>query len=1069
MIEFVFGRESSSKTEYVIEGMKKALREGHRCILLIPEQQALFWDTVVAKRFDPTDAFNIEAVSFKRLANSVFRTYGGVAKNYVTEAQKTLFMWCAVKSVSEKLLAFGSAQREDRYVPLMLRAANEMKLYGISAEQLMEASEKTRGEKGSLSPRLHDLSLIYAAYDALIHTAHDDPEEIPDALCATLEEHDFFADTCVFVDSFYTLTPKEMKVMDHVIAGAQSVLITFAMEAGDQKKPHMEYVSDYMKKMVRLCQRRGKDIKKTSIPDGRGAEFAYLSAHLWDYGAPPLENGGENVSIVSCADRYDEASLVAARIKDLCSKGAHFGDIACVSANFEALRGITDIELERQGIPVYVSGKTPVTGQPALRLILKAAAVCAGGWKKEDIIACARTGLCGLTADEADALEMYTDKWRIRSKARYCCDGWDMNADGYCAEESRWGKTILALANSAREKLVPPLEAFSEAFPGTVRDACAAAYKLLCDLSVYDSLLRETAALEAAGKLADAQKKSRVWGAVMQVLDTMAESIPDTPVDARRFASLLKRTADTCHIGSIPDGVDRVVLGSVGSVRLDGIKHLIVLGAVSGEFPRVPADGGFFCDADREKLFSLGIELAPNSVKSQREEMFRFSETVSSPSETLTLTVPSDSSGNHPSLGTLRIEKLLPSCKKYDFTSPEGERIIRNKKATEDERALSPLSADRDRTTGAALTRLFDKDINLTQTKIECFNACAFKYYCRHILNLSEGNAAELNPADVGTFVHSILENFLKESSGDVFPLESDTVLQRADSLIGEYKKAVLPAGEAGYVDYLFSRISKSIRLFAKALNEEFAQSRFSPYRFELRVGFSDDLPAVPIRLSNGRYLTVRGIVDRVDVMREDDKVYLRVVDYKTGNKSFSLKKVMQGENIQLLLYLFALCNMPRDCSFAKELLKNGERPVPAGAVYFSAKPGDIFASELLSENESENYALGAISRTGIVLGTDSIVRAMDRDISGRYAPVRLSKKGELKGSFVESEEDFTQIKNALDAVLRDVGNRIISGEAGACPSGYGDNSACKWCAMKPLCRHSGREAQITEGGEADE
>ena len=186
------------------------------------------------------------------------------------------------------------------------------------------------------------------------------------------------------------------------------------------------------------------------------------------------------------------------------------------------------------------------------------------------------------------------------------------------------------------------------------------------------------------------------------------------------------------------------------------------------------------------------------------------------------------------------------------------------------------------------------------------------------------------------------------------------------------------------------------------------------------------------------------------------------------GSKTFSLKKVMQGENIQLLLYLFALCSMPKDCSFAKELLRSGERLIPAGAVYFSAKPGDIQSRELLGEEKADGFALDAISRTGIVLGDTRIMEAMDSTLSGKYCPAYIDKKGNVKGSFVETEEDFTAIKNTLDTILKDVGNRMISGEAGSCPSGYKDSSACKYCEMKPLCRHS--EANIKkEGGEDGE
>ena len=1071
MIEFVFGRAAAKKTEYVIEKMKEALSKNKKCILIIPEQQALFWDRTVSKGFEPTDALNIESVSFKRLANSVFRTFGGVAKQYINDARKTLLMWSAINSVSPMLKAYRAPDREDRYVPLMLKGTHEARLYGVSSEDMLAASERMSSSCGSLPARLHDLALISGAYDTLLHASYDNPEEIPDALCEVLSENDYFSGCAVFVTSFYTLTPKEMKVMRHIFAQSDDVLMTFAISLEDREKMHTEYVSSYMKRMARTAASLGLDIKKTEISDNRKKVFSYLSSSLWDYGAAPLTGHGDCITVVKCADRYDEAALAAARIKELVANGASFGDIACVCADIEALRGITDVELERRGIPVYVSAKPPVTSQPAMRLLLSAVSLPAGGWKSDDVVACARTGLCSLTPDEADALEMYAHIWRIRGKKKYCSGPWEMNADGYTDTESKWGRTLLALANSAREKLIPPLEAFSESFPSTVAEASRAAYKLLCDFSVYEHLKDEVRMLESAGKLAKAQEKAQVWDAICEVLDTLATSVPDAPVDERRFLALLKKVADTCFIGTIPDGVDRVALGGIESVKMDSVKHLIILGAKSGELPRVARDTGFFSDVDRQILLSEGIELSPDTVAKQKEEMFRFSEAVSSPEETLTLFVPSDGKDNHPSLGTLRVMKLIPDARVFDFTCPEGERVIRTEGRPDSTFMTAELSADNDRTTGAALARLFDRDITLTQTRIECFNSCAFKYYCQYILRLDEGGTAEMRPSEVGTFVHAVLEHFMRDASSEsAFPLPDEAVFSRTEMLIRREKEKLLPKNPDGYVTYMLDRLSKSVQLFTKALNEEFAQSEFTPHSFELKVGFSDDLPALPIQLKNEHFLTVRGIVDRMDILRKDDKVYIRVVDYKTGRKKFSLEKVMKGENIQLLLYLFALCNMKKDCSFAKELCPNGEAPVPAGAVYFSACPGEAESDKILEGDSAEEKALHDISRTGIVLGDTEIISAMDRELSGRFAPAYQNKKGELRGSFAESIEDFEKIRNALNEFLCDTGNRLTGGEASSNPSGFGRNSACEYCEMKPVCRHgrSTAPAQSNEKGGKD-
>ncbi len=1057
MVEFVYGRQPSKKTEYILEKMKKVLKEGKKVVLIIPEQQALFWDTVAAKRLTPTDAFNVETVSFTRLANNVFRKFGGTAGQYVNEGEKAILMWNAINSVAPMLSVFNSPERRERYVPLMLRTVSELKLYGIGGEDLIGAADKMDEGFGSLPARLRDLALIFSAYESMLLSEYDDPDDIPDALAKILWENDYFSGTCVFIDSFYTLTPKEMKVVRSILAQAEETLITLPIDESERDLPQTEHINSYIKDLARTVSRLGLELRVSSVLEDRKEVFSFLASNLWNFGAEPYEGKCDDICIVKCSDRYDEASLVAAKIKELVAEGASFGDIACIAADLQSLKGITDIELERQGIPVYVSGRTPVTSQPAVRLLLAATAISQGTWRREDVIRAVRTGLCALTPDEGDAFEVYTEKWNIQGKKRFCSpDPWTMNADGYTETESHWARELLTLANSAKEKIVPPIEAFCESLPGTLKEVCGAAYKLLCDFEVYEHLCDEVAFLESEGRLADAQKKSQVWQAVCEVLDTMARTVPDAKVDSFAFASLLRKIADTCTIGTIPDGIDRVYLGDVDSVRLNDIKHLIILGARSGEFPRVPKENGFFSDNDKKELFSLGVELSPDTGRKQKEEMFRFAKAVCSPSDTLTVMIPSDSSGNHPSLGALRLMTLLPKAKVLDFTKAEAERIVRTSGDLSSHYEKSELSADFDKISERARDRLFGKDICLTQSRIECFTACAFQYYCKYILKLDEGNTAQLRPAEVGTFVHAILENFMRESVKEgSFPFEETAVISRCERLIAEYRQKTVPEDCDGYVDYLFSRLSKSIKLFALSLNEEFAQSSFVPHSFELPVGFSDDLPARPTVLDNGHKMTIRGIIDRLDIMRKDGKVYIRVADYKTGSKKFSLSDVMKGHNIQLLLYLFAICDMPSDCNFSKEIAPNGERPVPAGAVYFSARPGDILAEDMMTEESAESFALSSISRTGIVLGDEEIIEAMDKEKSGRYAPAYVNAKGALKGTFASDELAFDPIKNALDTFLLNVGNDLTSGNAASIPTGYKSSSPCQYCSMRPLCRHN--------------
>ncbi len=1079
MVEFVYSLGRHQKQQYILKKMNDALSHGQKILLIAPEQQALMWDSLVASELPPSAAFQVETLSFTRLADTVFRKFGGCAKNYITEPKKALIMWRAISSVRNELKVFGRG-REDRYVPVLLKAVSEARLYSQSPATLMEASRILISEnrEDGIAARLNDLSLIWAAYDALLHENYDDPEEISDALCAVLDEHNCFSGYTVFIDSFYTLTPKERSIAGRIFRDADESIVTLALSAEDKDSLHTEHIRAYKNLLAKAARKAGQDIKIVSLKEkGSSPEIEYLKKNLWEYTAQPYENDCPNVKIYTCGDRHDEAAVCAARICSLVRDGARYGEIAVVAADIEALRGITDTHLSAMGIPVYISAKSDLAAQSAMRLVISACRVAAYGWKREDIISCAKTALTGLSAEQCDALEQYADKWRLRGKRAFCCEGWNMNPDGYTDRLSPWGAQLLLLANDARDILIPPIEELSHHLRGTVREAAEAVYKLLCDFSVYSQIKDEANCLRNECRGAEAQEKEQVWSAVISVLDTLVEAAGNCDTDAIRFAHLLERTASAMEIGTIPDSLDQVVLMGAGSARLDGIHHMIILGACEGEFPATPGDNGFFTQRDKEVLAPLGIELSPGMECRRSEELFRFYAAATAPSETLSIIIPQSDNGSqkHTSSGALRIMKLLPRAEIIKDAHLDYEFLIQNEAA-----AKYYLPALKDRIEGMAIesatgekikegesmhissefvsheraAEIFGERMILSQSRLECFKDCPQSYYLKYVLNLDDGEDIKISPSDVGNFVHKILEDFLcevKKQNID-YPLDEAWTIETAKQLVDNYIKAVSPENAGGRLSYLFERVTRSLMLYIASLNREFSQSRFKPYDFEMKVG-TDALPPLEIPLGDGSVMSLVGIVDRLDSYKDGNSVYIRVADYKTGSKKFKLEEVVGGRNVQLLLYLFSICGCP-DCDFRRNIAPNGEELVPAGAVYFSARPGEASSSVPVSSDDARGIVEKAISRTGIVLDEEHIIRAMEPLGEGKYIPASFKSDGTLsKRSSVASREQMDEIRDALCLAIGESGMKMKSGDCSASPEDHDGRSPCEYCKMRPVCR----------------
>lgn len=135
----------------------------------------------------------------------------------------------------------------------------------------------------------------------------------------------------------------------------------------------------------------------------------------------------------------------------------------------------------------------------------------------------------------------------------------------------------------------------------------------------------------------------------------------------------------------------------------------------------------------------------------------------------------------------------------------------------------------------------------------------------------------------------------------------------------------------------------------------------------------------------------VEGFVDRVDVWQSGGRPYVRVVDYKTGKKSFDYTNVLHGRGLQMLLYLFALVRQGGH-------LLHGE-PLPAGVLYFPARIERVSVRDRLAQAEIEKERRKQLRRSGVLLNSDPVLEAMEPcGGSPRFLPYTLDKEGRKTG-----------------------------------------------------------------------
>ena len=1090
MVRFVFGSSGSGKSEYILRDIQRNLSQSqNKIILIVPEQHTVSTERRTAKRYAPSAALRMEVTNFTRLSDSISRKVGGLTYSARTRGADMLMLWRALLSVHGGLSELACNGGDPVSVlSTVYSALRELTLGAVTESKLSAAADSLEEIEGetSLSRRTRDLALIGEAWRQLAEDEYASFEDPVMKIKRCASESGYFDGCDVYVDSFYSMTGAQLAALSEIIRHAASVTITIPMKDRHADGIHLAGVKSFYKSVLGAALRYSEAEFVTLEGNYRCTtrELYTLSEHLWDYSFDgecdtELPSVPESAVLYSVADRYEEAEALCSVIAEKVRGGARYSDIAVVAADTESLSGITDSAMRRHGIPIFTSRSERITSSPAVRLIISLLRIV-GRWRGEDVISVVKTGLSSLSNDLACAFENYTDTWNIRGHAMFTSP-WSMNPDGYKESLSERARQTLANANEAREIIIPPIERFCTVFEGgraPIRKICEALVEYFAETGAYRAMTERAKTLSPD----DSAREMLVWSEICTAFDTMTRIAGDIVCDSSGFASLFRLVIADADTGAIPTGVDNVTFASAAGLRTDGVRHVIILGAVDGEFPIVPSSDGYFTDSDRERLAETGVVLGSRTDERASEELFRFYRAVSQASESLTVFVPKSSAGSSciASEGASRIMKLTKGDI-VPFRSLPAERRLFDRLSIDDELritgdpalarlrrelygdcpVMSAPSAEDARVSDETARLLFGGNLNLTQSRIEKFAGCPMSYYCSYILKLSEDKKATLDSSDVGKFVHKILEEFFTVTAGKEYPLPKEETEKICDSIIENYVRCTCGGELDGRMKYLFIRLRRKVLVFLDAIMEEAAQSRFETWRTELPVGGvhgeGDALSPPPIVFpcDDGGSVSLYGIIDRLDIYKSesDNATYIRVIDYKTGNKTFSYEDVKAGLNIQLLLYLFSAWRS-EGSAFAREITSTSGKILPAGALYLSVKPGDPTADFPLNENEARELMASTVKRSGIVTDNRDVLDAMDSGISGKYIPVSLKTDGTFKKSAsLASLERFGQLYRELGEVITGIAHEMKSGFAAARPVEQSGYSPCTWCSLKEICR----------------
>ncbi len=1075
MLKLLIGRSGTGKSTLLLHRACEC--SGRRNILLVPEPHSHETERRLCREGGSRVCMYAEVLTFTRLSSRVFQTAGGMSRGELDEGGRLLLMYRAVQSVVSQLSVYARPSQRPAFLSGLLSAADELKSCCVPPERLSAAGEEIGGSEGQ---RLRDLGLICAAYDALTAQTALDPRDRLSRAAEKLAVCDWGQDARFFVDGFIDFTPQQMELLRLLLKRGESVTVALTCDHLEEDEDGTGIFSPARRTAMQL-QRMARELGQQCIVEecaqstcARSAAMTALEGQLFGTLAAEPAACGDDVQLFFASDPRTEVEWTAGKILELVrGSELRFRDIAVTARGYERYDALVESVFERYGIPVFRSVMNNILQKPVLTLVTAALDCVSGGYAYEDVFRYLKSDLTDLTRAERDILENYVLKWDLRGSRWTQEAPWTMHPRGYGFALEEDDRELLGRLDGLRRKVSGPLERLRTNRDRTGRGQARALYALLEEIGLHQRLEERTALLRQRGELGLAEEYRQLWEILCGALEQCAQLLGDTPMELEEFAGLLKLVLSQYDVGTIPVSLDRVTAGEMVRQSGHGIQVLFLLGADDTSLPGVGAAPGLISDDDRELLAAYGVELGLRGKERLYREMTAIYTACTCPDRKLLVTWPARGSGGEelrPSFLVERLRRIFPEIVVQEEgnglfrlsaprpaleqagTRPAVRRVLRQMPGWEEqvERLERSEHWERGSLSRQSVDWLYGRRVPMSASRMDKYKSCHFSYFMRYGLQAEPRRSAGFDAPEYGTFVHYVLEHVLRDGAwkngeGGVDRAKLKELTRQA---VERYVREELGGLEhqTARFRYLFHRLLEGVDQVVDNVVQELAVSRFEPVAFELGFGRGKDLPPVELE-QDGVTVSVTGFVDRVDGWLHEDKLYLRVVDYKTGSKSFDLTEVRNGMGLQMLLYLFALRQKGEEV-FGREI-------VPAGVLYLPARDIIVSGSRGMSEEERRRLMDKQLRRKGLVLDEPEVLSAMEQpgEDGIRFLPVKVNRSGALSGDGLVSARRFARLERHVDRVLRDICRELAAGNISADPFWRGpDKNACRYCDYAAAC-----------------
>lgn len=1029
-------------------------------IIVVPEQYTMETQKKLVDMTPEHGILNIDVVSFERLAYKVFEEVGGQNRPVLDDTGKNLIVRRVAEQRKKELHFFGSSINKNGFITEFKSVISEMLQYDISADSLKQISDKDgynlKMTNEPLYAKLKDIQLVYEAFQEYLSVNYITSEEILDVLCDVIEKSRMIAGAVIVFDGFTGFTPIQYKLLRLLLVLCNQVMVTLTIDTSESRNvvdgvENLFFMSkDTIVRLHEICDEVHVEcLNDIVIENNRydrfknSKELGFLEQNLFRLTRKAYMEEVQDISVYEASSPKEELQFVIGEIIRLTRyEGYRYRDIAVVTGDIEGYGVKASNMFAQNDIPAFIDQKRKVTSNPLVEMIRSALEIMEKGYSYDSVFRYLRTGMTDIEREDIDLLDNYCVAVGIRSRKQWH-EEWTRKF------RSRVNATDLERLNALRERVIAPLQILEEGLrkkDANVEDYTTALYYFITNMN-------SAARIELLRRLEDTGNEyEQIYAKTMELLDRIVELLGDEVVSVGEYARIIDSGFEEIKVGLIPPAADCVLVGDIQRTRLDNIKVMFFIGVNDDVVPKRSENKSVLSELDRESLERMDVKLSPSMREKAFTQRFYLYLIMTKPSEKLYITYARKSSEGKTLLPSYLIRNIKKMFPKLTIKDADGAAVqlsyIRIPKAEliwNDENLMRTISE-------STALALYGKEITGSITAFESYASCQYAYLLRYGLGIDEREEYRFAVKDFGTILHGVVEqvsryvkenrkSFVTMSDEERKKLVSDSIVE----ITKDYGNTIL--SDSSRNEYLIQRMTDMADRTIWAIGKQLECGSFIPDQFESK--FVMDVAELP----DGQKLLMQGKIDRIDICEDDENVYIKVIDYKSGKSDFNLLSTYYGLKIQLIMYMKAAIELEKK-------RHDGKNVIPAGILYYNINDPiiELGAGESADEDTIMYHIREELRMKGVINSNKDILKKLDDTESVSLAvPLAYKKDGEVNESrsHVMDTEHFGMLEDFVFKKSKDTAQQIYDGKVSLNPYADGDYSSCKYCPYKEVCGFS--------------